>query len=188
VYAVARAQQLTATAVVRKLQYEMMMLNSLDYGRTESCSASGSLCEIHAARRLLAGGLERKEKIVRTATLLLLSLILVAASYGQSAPAKWQVGTIIEAKELAPTPEQASGVIRFEVTLRVAKTDYVALYTQPKASKGVAPYRAGQDLLVLIGSNTVKYNDMLGRMHELPIIRQQKVTQVVTPEKPKDKR
>src|SRR5579884_3563084 len=56
---------------------------------TESCPASGSLCEIHAARRLRAGGLERKEKIVRTATLLLLSLVLVAASYGQSGPAKW---------------------------------------------------------------------------------------------------
>ena len=124
---------------------------------------------------------------MRTATLLLSSLMLVAASYGQSGPAKWQVGTIIEAKELAPTPEQA-GLVRFEVTLRVAKTDYVTLYTQPEASKGVAPYRAGQDLLVLIEGNTVKYNDMLGRMHELPILRQQKVLPPVTSQKLGDKR
>lgn len=125
---------------------------------------------------------------MRTATLLLLSLILVPASYGQSDPAKWQVGTIVEAKELPPTPGQDSAVISFEVTLRVAKADYVTLYTQPKASKGVAPYRAGQDLLVLVGANTVKYNDRLGRMHELPIVRQQKVSQAVTPEKSGDKR
>jgi len=131
---------------------------------------------------------QQKEKVMRTAMLLLLSLILVPASYGQSDPAKWQVATIIQAKELPSTSQQASGVVSFEVTLRVAKTDYVALYTQPKASKGVAPYRAGQDLLVLVGSNTVKYNDMLGRMHELPIIRQQKAAQAVTPEKSGDKR
>lgn len=124
---------------------------------------------------------------MRTVTLLLLSMLLVPPSYGQSEPAKWQVATIIEAKELAPAPGPASGLVRFEVTLRVGKTDYIALYTQPKESKGVAPYRAGQDLLVLIGSNTVKYNDMLGRTHELPIVRQQKVVPTVTPEKPAGK-
>ncbi len=120
---------------------------------------------------------------MRTAALLLLSLILVPASYGQSESPKWQVATIIEAKELPPAAGPGSDLVRFEVTLRVAKTDYVTLYTQPKASKGVAPYRAGQDVLVLIGSKTVKYNDVLGRMHELPIVRQQRVLPPVTSQK-----
>jgi hypothetical protein len=126
--------------------------------------------------------LEWKEKVMRTATaMLLLSLLfLVSISYGQTEPAKWQVATIIEAKELPPTPGPGSALVRFEVTLRVGKTDYVALYTQPKTSKGVAPYRPGQDLLVLVESTTVKYNDMLGRMHELPILRRQKVSPAVT--------
>ena len=151
-------------------------------------SASGSLCGVHAARRLLACSLERKEKFMKTATLLLLSLFLVPTSYGQSEPAKWQVATILEAKELPATPGPTSELLRFEVTLRVGKTDYVTLYTQSRASKGVAPHRAGQDLLVLVGSKTVKYNDMLGRMHELPILRQQKVLPAVTPQKLVDRR
>lgn len=112
---------------------------------------------------------------MRTAILLLLALLVVPTSYAQSEPAKWQVATIMEAKELPPTPGPSSNALRYEVPLRVEKTEYVIVYTEPAASEGVAPYRPGQDFLVQIGPEKIKYNDMLGRVHEVPILRHRNI-------------
>ncbi len=112
---------------------------------------------------------------MRTATLLLSALLLVPTSYAQSEPAKWQVATIMEAKELPATPGPSSNILRYEVTLRVENTEYVIVYTEPSASKGVPPYRPGQDFVVQIGPEKIKYNDMLGRVHEVPIVRHRNI-------------
>lgn len=112
---------------------------------------------------------------MRKATLLLLALLVVPTSYAQSEPAKWQVATIIDTKELPATPGPNTNALRYEVTLRVEKTEYVIIYTEPSASKGVPPYRPGQDFLVHIGPEKIKYNDMLGRVHQVPILRHRQV-------------
>jgi hypothetical protein len=111
---------------------------------------------------------------MRTATLLLLALLLVPTSYAQSEPAKWQVATIMDTKEL-PATGPSTNALRYEVTLRVEKTEYVIIYTEPSASKGVPPYRPGQDFLIQIGPEKIKYNDMLGRVHEVPILRHRNI-------------
>ena len=44
----------------------------------------------------------------------------------------------------------------------------VVLYTTPLGE--IAPkYATGRDLLVLVGKNTITYNDMLGRSLQVPI-------------------
>ena len=47
-------------------------------------------------------------------------------------------------------------------------TIYVVLYTTPLGE--IAPkYATGHELLVLVGKNTITYNDMLGRSLQVPI-------------------
>ena len=58
---------------------------------------------------------------------------------------------------------------------KVGDTIYVVLYTTPL---GELPpkYATGHELLVLVGKNTITYNDMLGRSLQVPIVSQRPVT------------
>jgi hypothetical protein len=75
--------------------------------------------------------------------------------------------------------ENDPGVVRYDVTLRVGNIEYVVLYTPPDQSN-IVEYRLGRDGLVLVGTDTIKFNDMLGRPREVPILRRQTI-----PAKPK---
>ena len=59
---------------------------------------------------------------------------------------------------------------RYDISLKVADAIYTALYTDAFAP-GVERYAGGQELLVHVGTNTITYNDILGRSQEVPIIR-----------------
>jgi len=82
---------------------------------------------------------------------------------------KYQPGTIMAVKAHEPGPSEKPSTRLFDVTIRVGNTLFVALYTQPPGT--IDPeYRTGLTLLVLVGSKTLKFNDMLGRSRELPIL------------------
>jgi len=50
-------------------------------------------------------------------------------------------------------------------------TEYVVLYVPPEGSfKDAVKYQLGLDRLALVGTDTIKYNDMLGKTYEVPII------------------
>jgi len=78
---------------------------------------------------------------------------------------KYQVGTITEVKV-----HQAAGgdAASYDVSVKVGDTIYVVLYT-PALGEGTVKYAAGRDLLVLVGKNTITYNDILGRSFAVPI-------------------
>jgi hypothetical protein len=46
--------------------------------------------------------------------------------------------------------------------VKVGDTIYVALHTQPWGETP-AKYESGRELLVLVGKNTISYNDVLGK-------------------------
>jgi hypothetical protein len=81
---------------------------------------------------------------------------------------KYQVGTITDVK-----PHQSAGATSegtsYEVSVRVGDTLYVLLYTPPLGTNTVK-YAAGREVLVIVGKNTITYNDILGNSHELPIV------------------
>jgi hypothetical protein len=87
---------------------------------------------------------------------------------GQSA-AKYQVGTITDVKPHRAAAEAGSDVISYDVSVRVADTIYQVLYTPPLKMTTVR-YATGRDLLVLVGKNTITYNDILGQSLEVPIV------------------
>ena len=81
---------------------------------------------------------------------------------------KYQVAIINEIKPRQAAGDDASNPTSYDVSVKVGDTIYVVLYTQPF---GELPpkYARGHELLVLVGKNTITYNDMLGRSLQVPI-------------------
>ncbi len=108
---------------------------------------------------------------MRSAATFLLTCAIALACFGQSPAPKWQVATLLAVKAHPPAAEEDASLVRYEVTLQVADTEYVVLYAPPDGTlRDVVQYRLGRDGLVLIGADTIKYNDMLGRTREVPIL------------------
>ncbi len=103
------------------------------------------------------------QRLVVVVTLCLLTL----AVFGQST-SKYQVAIITEVKARPVAGDSASDTNSYDVSVKVGDTIYVVLYTPPL---GELPpkYATGHELLVLVGKNTITYNDMLGRSLQVPI-------------------
>ena len=103
--------------------------------------------------------------------------ILIATAailLGQTAGRKWQSGRILEVKQQENSAADNNGTSsaeHYEVSVRVKDTDYVVLYT-PKPGVHGFQYMAGTDLLCLVESKTITFNDILGRPIKVPIISQ----------------
>jgi len=82
---------------------------------------------------------------------------------------KYQVGTITDVKPHQAAADAGSGVVSYDVSLKVADTIYLVLY-KPQFNMNTVRYAAGRDLLVLVGKNTITYNDILGQSLEVPIV------------------
>jgi hypothetical protein len=88
-------------------------------------------------------------------------------AFGQST-SKYQVGTITEVKAHQAAGSGASDAASYDVSVKVGDTIYVVLYT-PALGEETIKYAGGRDLLVLVGKNTITYNDILGRSFAVPI-------------------
>ena len=102
-------------------------------------------------------------RLIVVVTLCLLTL----GAVGQST-SKYQVAIITEAKARQVAGDSESDTTSYDVSVKVGDTIYVVLYTPPL---GELPpkYARGHELLVLVGKNTITYNDMLGRSLQVPI-------------------
>ena len=99
------------------------------------------------------------------------TLVALAPCLAQSPTTKWQVATIMDVKASRYATEEDPPALRYYITIRVGDMEYVALYIPPALTvKDQIEYKVGSDKLVLIGTDTIKYNDLLGTMHELPIV------------------
>jgi hypothetical protein len=84
-------------------------------------------------------------------------------------PSKYELATITDTKPHQPGKEGASDGAIYDVSLRVGGTTYVVRYTD-RSGTSTVKYAAGRSVLVLIGKNTITYNDILGRSVEMPIV------------------
>jgi hypothetical protein len=100
--------------------------------------------------------------------------LLALAALGQST-SKYQVAIITEVKARQVAGDSASDTTNYDVSVKVGDTIFVVLYTPPL---GELPpkYARGHELLVLVGKNTITYNDMLGRSLQVPIESQRPAT------------
>jgi hypothetical protein len=83
---------------------------------------------------------------------------------------------ITEVKSRQATGDGTSDPAIYDVSVKVGDTIYVVLYMQP-LGEIPARYETGHELLVLVGKNTIAYNDMLGRSHQVLIESQRLVTE-----------
>jgi hypothetical protein len=83
----------------------------------------------------------------------------------------WQVATIMEVKAYPLAAGEDASSVRYDVTVRVGSAEYVVLYVpRHGAFKESVEYQLGLEGLVLVGADTIRYNDMLGNTCEVPII------------------
>jgi hypothetical protein len=128
------------------------------------------------------------EVVMRTALMLLMSLALVTTCLAQSSAAKWKVATIMGVKVHEPAAGTELSAAQYEVTARVENTEYVVLYVAPAGSLPDTPrYRLGQDVLVLVGTDTIKYNELGGITREVPILSRRNIPAVTMAKKPDGK-
>jgi hypothetical protein len=86
-------------------------------------------------------------------------------------PAKYEVATILDVNRHQSAGDSSSVAPSYDVSVKVAGTIYLVLYTDTVGTS-TARYAAGRQLLVHVGKNTIIYNDVLGRSQEVPIISQ----------------
>ena len=104
---------------------------------------------------------------MRRLTAVIALCLLTFPALCQSA-SKYQVGLITDVKPRQAAGDGASDPATYDVSVKVNDTIYVVLYTQP-LGEIPAKYATGHELLVLVGKNTITYNDMLGRSLQVPI-------------------
>jgi hypothetical protein len=116
--------------------------------------------------------------MLRLLTILCTCLTALSA-YCQSA-SKWQVGTITEVKIHQPEKARSSNDGSYDVSVTVGDTIYVVLY-KPAFGEETVKYVVGRELLLFVDKTIIRYNDILGQAHEVPIESQRPV---VKPSKP----
>ena len=107
-------------------------------------------------------------------------VFLTALPTFSQSTSKWVVGTITDVRiHQAPNPDDF-GTVSYDVSVKVGNTVYVVLYTPPLGEETVK-YAGGRDLLVLVGKSTIRYNDMLGQSHDVPIESQRPTAKPTSP-------
>jgi hypothetical protein len=104
---------------------------------------------------------------MRTLVTIFFACSTALGAFSQSAP-KWQTGTITEVKIHQAAEKAGAADASYDVSIKVGDTTYVVLYTPPLREETVK-YMTGREMLVLVSKNTIRYNDMLGQPHDLPI-------------------
>lgn len=91
-------------------------------------------------------------------------------SLGQVPRSEYQVGSITDITvHQSDVDSRNLDMASYDVSVQVGETIYTCLFTPPPGTYGAA-YMAGTSLLVSVGTNTITFNDLLGRSSEVPIM------------------
>jgi hypothetical protein len=106
----------------------------------------------------------------------LICICLVTLPVFCESGSKYEVAAITDVKP-HPAADNPSDTVRYDVSVKVADTVYLVLYTDTLGTSTVK-YATGRQLLVHVSKDTITYNDILGRSQEVPIISQQPLTKL----------
>jgi len=97
-------------------------------------------------------------------------------AFAQTSSSQWQKATITAVNtHVSASGESASDAVRYDVSVKVGNTVYVALYTPPNGANTVE-YSRGVDLLVLVGSDTLTFNNNIsGKTTEVPVLHKEEL-------------
>ena len=94
------------------------------------------------------------------------------SAFSQNSSAKYEPGTITSVTRHQNRPNEAADVARYEVSVKVGNTIYVALYTPPDGSNQVE-YSVGLERLVSVGADTLTLPSTRTGAVEVPLLRQE---------------
>jgi hypothetical protein len=110
----------------------------------------------------------KQEKWIMRRLVCVLALCLLALPVFCQSTSKYQVATILDVQPHEEAGVRASNVTSYDVSVQVGDTIYVGRYTPPLGEIDVK-YVAGRQILVEVGKQAIRYYDILGRSHEVPI-------------------
>ena len=114
---------------------------------------------------------KKKGNKMRKIMLMLLVCFISSLVFSQSTP-KYQVATILNVVAVQSAHDAAPNV--YHIAVKVDNTVYVVRYV-PEDGNSVK-YMAGMQLPVLVCEDTIKFNDLLGHPHEVPIVKKRSAT------------
>lgn len=106
---------------------------------------------------------------MRGCFVLILMCLTVVSAPAQTPSSKFQPGTITAVTARQSPGQHETDVTQYEVSVKVGDTKYVVLFTPPNRGNTVK-YSAGNQLLVLVGSNTLTFNSAVSGETEVPIL------------------
>jgi hypothetical protein len=112
--------------------------------------------------------------------LVLIAIICLAVPRAPGENKKvWQPGTVMQVKAHQVTSGSNKVAKQYDVTVKVGKKIYSALYTLKEGEPDLdwGNY-LGQERMVLIEGDTLTFNDLLGRPHSLKIVGRKDVPEV----------
>jgi hypothetical protein len=115
---------------------------------------------------------EQPEVRVRRWLVVFLMCVTALSVWGQASSSNYQPGTIMAVAAHQAAGQPAADVTQYDVSIKVGHTTYVVLFTPPSGSNTVK-YAVGDELLVLVGSNTVTFNSPISGKTEMPILRRE---------------
>jgi hypothetical protein len=102
-------------------------------------------------------------------------MVAVLPCSTQTSSSKYQPGTIVSVVRHTNAPaQQDRDTAQYDVSVKVADTTYVVLYTPPNGANGVE-YSAGLGILVMVGRDTLTFDSKLSGTTEVPILRRETV-------------
>jgi len=108
---------------------------------------------------------------MRNVMIVVLMCIASVLASAQASSSQWQKGTISAVtNHQAGSGEVSSNSVQYDVTVQVANTSYVVLYTPPNGANTVE-YSRGVDVLVQVGTDALTFNNKVsGRTTVVPIL------------------
>ena len=100
--------------------------------------------------------------------------ILITGALAQTASSKFQPGTITAVKPHPEAEAHGDTLARYDVSVQIDDTIYVALYT-PRNRSSLAQHSVGHMFLFRVGENTLTFPERFGPNSELPILERQKL-------------
>jgi hypothetical protein len=113
-------------------------------------------------------GIELAESPMYRCVGVILLCVAFLSAQGQTSSSAFQPGTIMAVTAHQGPGQHDQNVSQYDVSVKVGKTTYVVLYTPPNGAN-VVSYAAGDELLVLVGSDKLTFNSPAGKV-ETPIL------------------
>jgi hypothetical protein len=95
--------------------------------------------------------------------------VAVLPVLGQTPSSNYQPGTIMAVTAHQSPGQSEADITQYDVSVKVANTTYLVLFTPPNGSNTVK-YAVGDDLLVLVGNKTLTFNNPAAVRTEVPIL------------------